>query len=111
MRQYAHFQHVVRPEMEVRGPFEVNGRYWESLGQGLYEIRFGKGRIYCSVIGLRRLIMLYRAVIKRWPKFRPEDRRFCEQCKPDAESADYDQEKREYLYRNLCQRRTANGTP
>ena len=105
MKKYAQFEKVIKPAMEKYGPFEVGGGYWESVTGGLYEVRFGRGRIYCSLRS--QLIMMYRYVTKFWPKMRPTDRTFCERCRAEADSVDYegDYEKRSLLYRGICQRR------
>lgn len=98
-RRYAHFQDVLRPEFESRGPFEVGGRYWTSLGDGYFEIRFSnRGRIYCTT-GPKTVVMYRLRTAKRWRAWLSEDRCFCEQGRADVESGTYDQEHREYLYR------------
>jgi hypothetical protein len=109
LRTFLWFNEVLRPLIEERGPFEIGGSYWEALGDGLYEISFGRRRIYCSVEG-RRVIMMYQAVRKTWQKFRKSDRKLCEQARAEVQSGEYDEEKRAYLYKLYIQRRTRNGT-
>lgn len=108
-RKWAAFHEVLLPEFEKRGPFAVGGRYWASLGAGYFEIRFSnRGRIYCTTAPCT--VVMYRVRIKRWRTWQGEDRRFCERGRADYESGEYDQEAREYLYRNLCQKRRKNGS-
>jgi len=102
---FAAFQDVLLPEMLARGPFEVGGRYWTALGRGYYEIRFAsRQRIYCTLHG-RRCVMMLIGRTKRWRTWESADQKFCEQASADIESGSYDQEQREYLYRDHCQRR------
>jgi hypothetical protein len=98
-----------RPRIEAHGPHLLGARYWVPLGDDLYEIRWsGRCRIYCSMESRRR-IMMYMGVIKRWPKFDSTDRKTCIARRADFRSSDYDQEQREYLYHDLCQKRRENG--
>lgn len=102
---FAAFYEVLLPEMQVRGPFDVGGRYWTALGGGYYEIRFAtRQRIYCRILG-RRCVMMLVGATKRWRTWDRADQRACEQARADIESGNYDQEQREYLYRGHCQRR------
>ncbi len=106
--KYVHFQEVLRPEFETRGPFNVGPPSWENLGDGWHDIRWGgRCRIYCSVEDAR-LIVMYIGVIKRWRTFDRSDRKRCANGRADFLSEDYDQEQREYLYYARCQRQS-NG--
>lgn len=97
---------VVRQALETAGPFAVGGSYWESVGDGLYEISWGRCRIYCCLSKMtRKRVMMLLGVIKLWPTFRGSDRNLCLQYKADIESDAYDQEHRELLYQAHCQRR------
>lgn len=107
-RRYLQFQEVLRPMLESRGPFDVGPPYWVGVGDSLWEIRFGRCRIYCSIKDPKQAMMLLGAT-KFWKKFRPGDRALCLQRKADCENEAYDQEQREYLYRGLCKRRRENG--
>jgi len=105
---FVFFQETLRPLFVTEGPFKVGPPYWEGLGEGLYEVRFGRCRLYCSVEDARQIVM-YRGVVKRWPKFDAKDRKFCERGREDFKSQEYDQEKRGYLYRDHCQKRSQSG--
>lgn len=107
MKRYAPFQ-MLRKEFESRGPFAVGGPYWEGLGGGLFDISWGRCRIYCSLTDPRQIMMLL-GLIKRWRTFTNSDRRLCEQYKSDIESGAYDQEQREYRYQAYCERRGQGG--
>jgi len=97
---------VLRQNLEAAGPFAVGGTYWEAVGDELYEMSWGRCRIYCCLSKVsRKRVMMLLGVIKLWPKFRPGDRNLCLQYKADIESAAYDQEHRELLYQAHCQRR------
>lgn len=96
-RSWEHFE-IIRKEMEQRGPFDLGGQYWESVGDQLYEISWGRNRAYCSVEG-ERIVVMYVAVLKLWPKMRKGDRRKCLVRRADFQSVGYDLEEREYLYR------------
>jgi len=106
--RFVQVREVLMPEIENRGPFLIGPPIWEGLGAGFYEIRSARVRLYCSVMD-PRLVMMYRGVVKRWPRFREEDRRICQRARKDAESDAYDQEKREYLYRGICKKRGQAG--
>ena len=104
LAKYVLFQEVLRPQFESRGPFNVGPPYWENLGDGWHDIRWGgRCRVYCSVEN-PRLIVMYAGAIKRWRTFDPGDRRRCENGRADFLGHDYDQEKREYLYHARRQR-------
>lgn len=95
---------IIRKEIEERGPFALGGPYWEAVGDKLYEISWGRHRAYCSVEG-ERVVVMYVAVLKLWPKMRKGDRRKCLSRRDDFQSIDYDFEKRTYLYLAHQQRR------
>lgn len=99
----------IRKLMIERGPFAVGPPYWEGLGDGLYEVRSEQHRIYCSVEP-QRLIVMYLAVWKLWPKFLSKHRRLCEARQQDFQSAAYDQEQRELLHKAYSQRKGKNGS-
>jgi hypothetical protein len=69
---------------------------------------WGRCRIYCSVEHARRVFM-YDGVIKRWRAFDKADRQRCERGRADVASGRYDEEEREYLYHDYCQKRQTNG--
>ncbi len=100
---YVHLHDVVMPQLRASGPF-IGPPYWEPLGGGLGEIRSRRCRIYSAVLSSRR-IMMFLGVIKRWRIFRNSDRRFCEDCRADAESDAYDEQSRAYKYQHLRQKR------
>jgi hypothetical protein len=102
-RSWDHLQ-IILKEMEQRGPFDLGGQYWEAVGDQLYEISWGRNRAYCSVEG-ERVVVMYVAVNKLWPKMRSGDRKKCFVRRADFQSAAYDLENREYLYRAHCNRR------
>ena len=108
-RAAADFYELWRPRFEKHGPFVVGPPHWEGLGDELYEIRWcGKCRIYCSVEPIRRVLM-YMGVVKRWRRFDPEHRRTCDNRRADVRSKDYDDQKREYIYHGVNQKRRENG--
>lgn len=96
-RRWVDFEKVKRPLLETRGPLIVGPPLWEALKGGLFEIRWWKCRIYCSIKDPKTVIM-YRGAIKYWTKFLDEDREFCERCRIDAEGAEYDHEARNFRY-------------
>ena len=108
-KSFIKFHEIVVPRLEERGPFHVGPPMWEGLGDGLWEIRWGRCRIYCSIEHVRRVFM-YDGVIKRWRAFDKTDRQRCQQGRADVASGDYDEEEREYLYHDYCQKRQTNGT-
>lgn len=97
----------IREQFIARGPFVVGPPYWEGVGGGLYEIRSNHYRVYCSVESEQRVVM-YVAVFKLWKKFR--HRTLCDTRRADFLSADYDEQKREYLYLARSQKRGRNGS-
>jgi hypothetical protein len=107
LKSWLHFEEIRRQMLE-RGPFAVGPPYWEGLGDGLYEISWGRNRVYCSV-ETERCVVMYLGVYKLWKKFRRSDRRACEARRNDFLSAAYDQEQRELKYLAHCQRRGKNG--
>lgn len=107
LEAYALFYESIKPEFEKRGPFEVGPPYWEGLKGGLWEISWGRRRIYCCLQPQKRVLMLL-GVFKRWRRFRDADRRICERYRADAERPDYDHEARAYRYW-VRQRRGKNG--
>jgi len=107
---FTQFSEVIKPQLEKYGPFaETNGPYWKNLPDKLFEIKFQRYRIYCSVEHLRTIV-LYEAVEKRWSKFRAADADKCANRRDDFRSAEYDQEQRGYLYRNQQQKKRNDGT-
>ncbi len=104
---YSYFQETLRPLLES-DPFAVGPPIWEGLGDGLFEISWGRHRVYCSVENPRR-ILLYMGVKKFWRAFRKEHRRTCKRCRAEVLGPDYDQEARHYMYLELCKRRKQNG--
>lgn len=87
----------------------VGPPHWKGLGGELFEIRWRRHRIYCSVEDPRR-VMMYVAVYKLWDKFRASDRNKCLTRRADTLSADYDEEQRKFKYLAYCQRRGKNGS-
>ncbi|MEP6494941.1 MAG: hypothetical protein ABJF01_19800 [bacterium] len=108
LRSWLHFEEL-RKQIIARGPFDVGPPYWQAVGDSLFEISWGHNRVYCSVEG-QRIVMMYAAVYKLWPKFRSADRRKCESGRDDVRSAAYDQEQRELKYLAFCQRRGKDGS-
>lgn len=106
LKRYENFI-TLRAEFQTNGPFAM-GYYWEGLKDGLFEISWGRCRIYCCIRDPRQIMMLLGA-IKLWKKFLNSDRKLCLQYKGDIESGTYDQEHREYRYRVYCQRRGQDG--
>ena len=102
-RSWEHFENL-RKQIEQRGPFALGGPYWEAVGDQLYEISWGRNRAYCSVEG-ERIVVMYVAVLKLWPKMRSGDRKKCLVRRDDFRSASYDHEKRTYSYLGHRQRR------
>ena len=107
-KSFAMFDQALRPRFEMEGPFAVGTPYWEGLGDGLFEISWGRHRIYCSVEDPRR-IMMYVAAYKLWRKFKREHKRLCEQRRAEMLSSAYDEEFRELTLRAYQQRREKNG--
>lgn len=107
-RAYVEFLEHWRPLFEAQGPFRIGPPHWEGLGGELYEIRWGRNRIYCSVERVRTVMMLL-GRIKTWPKFTKEDRKVCEQRLADVRSRSYDQSQRQKAY-EARQQRGKNGT-
>lgn len=105
--RFAYFHEVLKPQFESTGPFEVGPPHWEGLGRGLFEIRWARCRIYCSVEP-PKLVVMYLGLVKRWRRFEPNDRKICDRNRSDFLSDGYDTEKREYMYR-ARQRRRTNG--
>ena len=108
LRSWQHFQNI-RSQVIERGPFAVGPPYWEGLGDGVYEVSWGRHRIYCTIEPEKRVVM-YVAVLKRWRVFRNSDRALCEARRVDFLSPDYDEEQRALLYKARCQRRGKNGS-
>ena len=105
--QWQHFQNI-KDEMLNRGPFDVGPPHWVGVGGGLFELRWRKNRIYCSIEPTQRIVM-YVAVLKRWRLFRATDRAKCESRRAEFLSPDYDEQQREYLYLANRQRRQKDG--
>jgi hypothetical protein len=98
----------IRSQIVERGPFIVGPPYWEGVGGELFEVSWGRHRVYCSVEE-PRLVVMYCAVYKLWPKFRSADRRKCETRRSDFRSGEYDEESRSYLYEMHRQKRDNRG--
>jgi hypothetical protein len=88
-------QQVLLPSIAL-DPFAAGPPQWKGLGDGLYQVRSGVCRLYCSLESHRR-IMVYRAVLKRFEKFDPADKKACLKGIADVQSAAYDEEQRTYL--------------
>jgi len=106
--RYIEWQEVVKRRLLDHGPFAVGPPLWEGLGDGFFEVRWGRCRIYCSVESGRR-VMMYEGAIKRWRKFDLRTRRICEQRRADVQSDAYDEEQRNYRYLDYCKKRGRNG--
>lgn len=104
-KMFVHFDHVVKPLLEEKGPFAVGPPHWEGVGGSLYEIRSGKVRIYCAVKH-PKVVLMYRGVVKFWPLFRGSDRSICERYHVDAMSSRYNQQQRELEHLAYQQRRS-----
>lgn len=109
-RAYVALEEVVIPLLEAQGPFKTGPPYWKGLGDGWYEVRSGRERLYCCIEGNRIVVMLVGRT-KRWREFRDSDRKVCETARADYRSTEYDQEKRRYLNEKLAtDKRRHDGT-
>jgi hypothetical protein len=90
------FQDTIKVQLQENGPM-IGRPYWESVGDGLGEIRWNgnrtKLRLYGSIEG--KEIVLYLGVVKKWKTLRNQDRKTCIRYRTDFRSKDYDYEKRE----------------
>ena len=107
LKRFVEYRDIWKPEFEKHGPL-VGPPHWEPLRGGLFEIRWGRCRIYCSPESERRIVM-YMGVVKRWPKFTNRDRRACEERRAEFLSPVYDQDERERAYLALRKERANNG--
>jgi hypothetical protein len=102
-KSYVEFRTHWVPLFVELGPFRIGPPHWEGLGGELYDIRWGRNRIYCSVEPAQTIMMLL-GRIKMWRTFDNADRRICEQRLADVRSDSYEQAQRETIYEARHQR-------
>ena len=105
---YGFFIKNIHDPILKNGPFKLDGRYWENLGNGFSEIRIGHHhRIYCCtesprcVFALAAVYKLFRAFESKRGKYV----RLCEQRRADIRSGNYDEKTRNAAFQRHRARR------
>lgn len=95
---------IAIPRLEESGPMVVGPPLWVGVGGGLFEIRRGRMRVYCSLEPGQKIVM-YIGREKRWREFTAGDRKLCEAGRDDYLSSQYDHAERETFYLQWRSRR------